>query len=85
MRAVMGWYGGGAGWLMMIANVVLSGSLIAAATWAVIRLAPGGGPGPGHHDRVDAREVLDRRFAAGEIDAQEYQQAVRLLAMERAG
>jgi putative membrane protein len=68
-------YGNGIGWgwmvLMQLVWIVLFGLVV----WAVLRLAP---LGPGRDAgtvaarRESAREVLDRRYAAGEIDEDEY-------------
>ncbi|WP_461023320.1 SHOCT domain-containing protein [Thalassiella azotivora] len=63
----MGWYGGGAGWAMMIGNVLVLALLIGVVVWAVTRVAPGG-PGWPERGEPSAREVLDRRLASGEID-----------------
>lgn len=80
---MMGWWQDGNGWygmnwwgmgLMMIFWIVLIGLGI----WAVIRFTQGG-------DRQatispeSPRAILDRRFASGEIDAQSYAEARRLL------
>ena len=68
---MMGWYGGGmgvAGWLFMGLFWV---ALLALILWLVVRLLPS-------RDRsaVDGQdspeEILDRRFARGEIDEQTY-------------
>ncbi len=68
---MMGWYGQGMGfgpWMFMgLFWLVLLGLII----WAVVRLLPS--------DRRSARaaespeEILDRRFARGEIDLETYQ------------
>ena len=73
---MMGWYqdgsgwGGGGGWLMMaLAMVAFWGLLV----WVVIALFRSSQP-----DRrdpsspPDALEILDSRFARGEIDEEEY-------------
>jgi putative membrane protein len=53
-------------WPMGIGSLVIVGVVLALAWWAVRRAA--GGP-------TDARpmQLLDERFARGEIDAEEYQ------------
>lgn len=70
-----GWYT--TGMLGMVMMVAIWGGLIALAVWAVARVtrterhaSPGLEP---------PRAILDRRFASGEIDAQEYAQARRIL------
>ncbi len=52
--------------------VVLWAILIAGIVWAVMRLLPGRRATPG--SRPDSPEdILDRRFARGEIDLETYQ------------
>jgi len=74
---MMGWYGGGMGagaWMVMgLFWLVLLGLII----WAVVRLLPGRDGGAGHSGSGVAgetpEEILDRRFARGEIDLETYQ------------
>jgi putative membrane protein len=75
---MMGWYGGGAGWVMMLTSSVLGIALIAVVVWALLRVtSPGSGvSGP---VRETPREILDRRLASGEIDVESYRTAVREL------
>ncbi|GAA4880581.1 hypothetical protein GCM10023203_34470 [Actinomycetospora straminea] len=77
-------YGWGGGWMIPLMGVsaVLWWVLVVAIVVGVVRwlrVAPGGatpaGPGP----RAEAREILDRRFAQGEIDADEYAERRRVL------
>src|SRR6266545_117587 len=71
--AMMG-YGFGmglAGWIFMGLFWV---AVIALVVWAVVALLPGsrsGGPGR----RETPQEILDRRFALGELDAEQYRRA----------
>lgn len=70
---MMGWYGGGMGfgaWMFMgVFWLVLLGVII----WAVVRLLPDRRDG-GHAGVIDGpEEILDRRFARGEIDLETYQ------------
>jgi len=64
-------------WLVLIAAIVL----------LVVRLLPGAGPGgsgPGGGARPEApEEILDRRFAQGEIDLETYQKQRAALAQAR--
>jgi putative membrane protein len=81
---MMGWYGGGMGygaWMFMgLFWLVLLGLVI----WAVVRLLP-----DRRHDQrrdVDSpEEILDRRFARGEIDLDTYQAQRTALAAMRGG
>ena len=74
-------YGNGWGWGLMMFMPLLWIALLAVVIWAVIRLAqPTGGregrpPGYEPPRRETAQEILDRRFASGEIDADAYAQA----------
>jgi putative membrane protein len=74
----------GGGWTMMTLGPILTLGLIALVVWAVVRLTPS--PSQRRNDnqevgsgRNDAREILDRRFAAGELDTEAYQAAVHEL------
>jgi putative membrane protein len=78
---MMGWYDGGwngSGWLVMSLMMVFWVGVVAFAVWAFFRLTRGG-------ERTFAtpvespRSVLDRRFAAGEIDSEQYAQTRRIL------
>lgn len=78
---MMGWYPGGwagAGSWGMGMMVLVWGAVIAIAVWALARAT--------RTEQVvgapveSARALLDRRFAAGEIDAEEY--AARRRALE---
>ncbi|MDD7967940.1 SHOCT domain-containing protein [Actinomycetospora sp. DW7H6] len=76
-------YGWDGGWMVPLMGVsaVLWWVLVVAIVVGVVRwlrVAPGGtsgGPGP----RGEARDILDRRFARGEIDADEYAERRRVL------
>lgn len=74
-----GCYMGGAGWGWVFLILLLAG--IAAVVVALVRLrtAGRGEQSPGGAGRSSARQILDERFARGEIDADEYQQRVRQL------
>jgi len=76
----MGWHwGDGAGWwamgLGMVVWVILLALAIGLVVWLINR---GNGRRPG--ERGDsAEEILRRRFAAGEIDADEYERRLSVL------
>jgi len=79
----MGWGGMGVGG--MIGMVVFWLVLIALIVWAVSRLLPGR---PGRHassqpGQETPEEILDRRFARGEIDLETYQVQRAALASAR--
>ena len=67
---MMGWYHDGVGWggwlLMMLAMV----AFWAMVVFAVVALFRGSDPGS---PRPTPQQILDERFARGEIDAADYQ------------
>jgi putative membrane protein len=80
---MMGWYGGGMGlaaWLFMGTFWV---ALLALIVWLVVRLLPSGSrPAPG--GSVESPEdILDRRFARGEIDEETYAAQRAVLTAQR--
>lgn len=82
---MMGYGGfGGMGWGGMVGMVLLWAVLIGLVVWAVTRLLParreGGVPQPGHET---PEEILDRRFARGEVDVETYQAQRAALASAR--
>ncbi|WP_431676623.1 SHOCT domain-containing protein [Kitasatospora sp. KL5] len=82
---MMYWDGGGWAWMMFMPLLWIA--LIGLIVWAAVRLAhrPGGGqsegdrPGPGPRHETP-REILDRRYASGEIDSDTYREAREHLA-----
>lgn len=77
---MMGWYpsGWGAmGVLGMILMVAVWVVVIAGAVWLIARATRSEASATIAHE--PARAILDRRFASGEIDAQEYASARRTL------
>jgi putative membrane protein len=70
-----GWDAGG-GWLMMGIGMLIWVALIALVVWLVIR-AVGQRPGTGGSE--SAEDLLRRRYASGEIDAEEYQSRLETL------
>ncbi|MFZ0161541.1 MAG: hypothetical protein WAL50_21120 [Kineosporiaceae bacterium] len=79
---MMGWYGGGMGyglWMFMgLFWLILIGLII----WAVARLLPARRDGGGR-ELDSPEEILDRRFARGEIDVETYQAQRAALASAR--
>ncbi|GAU69788.1 hypothetical protein SSP35_14_01220 [Streptomyces sp. NBRC 110611] len=87
-------YWDGGGWAWMAFMPLLWIALIGLVVWAVIRLTHGasdGGPSGGsrgwqdREHRETPEEILDRRFASGEIDADAYNEARKHLAAHRPG
>lgn len=70
-----GWDAGG-GWLMMGIGMLIWVTLIALVVWLVIR-AVGHRPSMGGSE--SAEDLLRRRYASGEIDAEEYQSRLETL------
>lgn len=71
-----GWGMGPAGWIFMgLFWVVVIGLVV----WAVVTLLPGTWPG-GRAQPETPEQILDRRFALGEIDAEQYRLAREELA-----
>jgi putative membrane protein len=65
-----GWNGMGfVGWTMMIVFWV---AIVALAVWTIRTAAPRNGS-------MSALDILERRYASGEIDGDEFQQRKRLL------
>ncbi|MEU6551478.1 SHOCT domain-containing protein [Streptomyces sp. NPDC046915] len=86
MGTVMYWDGGG--WTWMAFMPLLWIVLIGVVVWAVVRLtqhATGRDSGLDHGrpPRETPEEILDRRFASGEIDADAYTQARERLAAHK--
>lgn len=67
----IGWDMGLGGWLWMILGVVL----LIAVIWAVVATIPG----RGRPTADDPAQILKTRFARGEINQEQYEQARRLL------
>ena len=70
-----GWDAGG-GWLMMGIGMLIWVALIALVVWLVVRAF---GPRPGGGGSQSAEDLLRRRYASGEIDAEEYQSRLETL------
>ncbi len=68
-----GWMNAGVGMLMML---LIWGGLIALGIWTVTRLTRSSPP---TRPEETPRQILDRRFAGGEINAEEYAQNRHIL------
>lgn len=74
-----GWDGGG--WLMMGIGMLFWVLILVAAVWLVVRTvnAADRRQPDGRGERDEALELLRRRFANGEIDAEEFERRLALL------
>jgi putative membrane protein len=76
-----GWGMGVGGWIFMVLFWVV---IIGLVVWAVGALMPGSRPG-GQGRSETPEEILDRRFALGEIDVEQYRRTREELVGNRAG
>ncbi len=79
---MMGWYGNGGWGAGMVFLGLFCLVLVAAAVWAFARWATrtqDPQDGTRGSSQESARAILDRRFASGELDSEQYGQARRLL------
>jgi len=85
VRTMMDGMMGGGGWLWMLVPLLFWGGLLAFAAWALIRIFPNrpGGNGDSGARGESAEEILRKRFARGEIDAEEYERTLEVLKGER--
>ena len=77
---MMGWYHGGlgwGGWLLMAASMIAFWGLVTFAVVAVFRSTRRETDASGNVRRP--QEILDERFARGEIEEPEYQARARML------
>jgi len=65
------------GLLMMLLALAVLVAIVVVGVWAVIHFT---GPGRQGGSGSDPRQILDRRYARGEIDKEEYQRIRRELA-----
>jgi putative membrane protein len=68
----IGWMNGNGMWMMLL----VWGVLLALTVWAVVRMAR---HSPSVVTAEGPRQILDRRFASGELDAEQYGVARRVL------
>ncbi len=71
-----GWGMGFAGWIFMALFWIV---VVGGVVWAVVALLPGSRAGV-RGRRETPEEILDRRFALGELDAEQYRRAREELA-----
>ena len=69
------------GWLWMLIPLLFWGGILALIVWAVMRIFPGGHSSSGPHEGSarSAEDTLRERFARGEIDAEDYEERLRIL------
>ncbi len=70
----MGW----GGWLLMTLTTVAFWAVVVFGIVALFRGSGGPSPRDGRRER-EARQILDERFARGEIDAEEYRSRQSIL------
>ncbi len=87
---MMGWYGGGMGWGGWMFMGLFWLALLGVILYLVVRLLPAGGSGgrgtgiaDGQGQLESPEDILDRRFARGEIDVEAYQVQRAALAQAR--
>lgn len=83
---MMGWYGGGMGWAGWLVMGLFWVAFIALVIWLAVRLLPSSTrnappPPPGE----SPSDILERRFARGEIDLETYQVQRAALLRARGG
>lgn len=71
-----GWDGAGGGWWMMGIGGLFWLLVLGLTVWLVLRATGGRDVAPRGES---AEELLRRRFAAGEIDAEEYERRLEVL------
>jgi putative membrane protein len=69
---MMGGYGVGMGWAGWLAMGAFWVALLALIIFLVVRLLPGKSDSDSRTVAESPEEILDRRFASGEIDEQTY-------------
>lgn len=79
-----GWNMGAGGWIAMAVFWI---AVLVLVVWGVTRLLPTAGRGPdaGAPRAQTPEEILDRRVALGEIDAETYQRMRTEIASARTG
>lgn len=69
----------GGGWIMFLSSIAFFVAMIVGIVF-VVRALSGGGAGdrePPLRERETPKELVRRRYAAGEIDREEYEQKLR--------
>jgi len=76
-----GWGGGGGLW--MLVGLLLLIALIVLVVWAVTNLTRAGRAATHDSSRPTPNEILRERFARGEMTAQEFEDAKKVLGPDR--
>lgn len=76
---MMGWYNGGWSGMGMVLMLLFWAVLIAALVWGVARLTRRPGEGIETRPVESPRQILDRRFASGDLTQEQYATARRTL------
>jgi len=79
---MMGWYHDGwgwGGWLLMTAMMLAFWALVIFALVSIFRGIGNGSDPEGSPSRREAVDILQERFARGEIEAEEYDARVQVL------
>jgi putative membrane protein len=72
----MGWDDGGT-WVMLTLMILVAIAIVGGIIWAIVfaaRSANQTGPGTAPTSGPNARDVLDQRYARGEIDTADYEE-----------
>ena len=73
-----GGYGGWGGWVMLILTLIFVVAVIVGVIFLARGLGAGGqSPASGLGSGESPRDILKRRYAAGEIEREEYQQKLK--------
>ena len=76
-----GWAGGGGFW--MLVGLLMLIALVVLVVWAVTSLSRSGRAATHDPSRPTPNEILRERFARGEITAQEFEDAKKVLGPDR--
>lgn len=79
---MMGWYHDGAGWGGWVVMTLVMLGFWALVIFAVVAIFRGVGKSSGPDERTSRRDplqILQERFARGEIDAEEYEARAQVL------
>jgi putative membrane protein len=82
MRYGWGWDGGGGGFWMLVGFLLLI-ALVVLVAWAVMHLSRTGRATTHDPSRPTPNEILRERFARGEITAQQFEEAKKVLGPDR--